>query len=206
LVFNFLASYTLFSRVRIFQQIKYHSCCLQAYKLLNRNLLLAEFLAWSEVECDSRSTGTTTSILFLWPMWQLLAPSSPWMWRAPTRIIGYPWRATGVRIGTLLLSFRVTNTDGQTLEFTNVVPKGWKFGQTFASKLQFKWKGPCGISCDYWLISGGTISTWSKSCLCQYRKWITVLVLCGFLLPIQQLWPMVCMSHSFHCTYIQYNV
>jgi hypothetical protein len=44
------------------------------------------------------------------------------------------------------------------------------------------------------------------ACVVQYRKWITVLVLCGFLLPIQQLWAMVCMSHSFHCTYIQYNV
>ncbi|CAD6247321.1 unnamed protein product [Miscanthus lutarioriparius] len=37
-----------------------------------------------------------------------------------------------------MLSFRVTDTDGQTIEFTNVVPQGWKFGQTFASKLQFK--------------------------------------------------------------------
>uniref|UniRef100_A0A0E0JY89 Expansin n=1 Tax=Oryza punctata TaxID=4537 RepID=A0A0E0JY89_ORYPU len=36
------------------------------------------------------------------------------------------------------LSFRVTNTDDQILVFTNIVPLGWKFGQTFASKLQFK--------------------------------------------------------------------
>jgi hypothetical protein len=37
-----------------------------------------------------------------------------------------------------MLSFRLTDIDGKTIEFTNMVPQGWKFGQTFASKLQFK--------------------------------------------------------------------
>uniref|UniRef100_A0ACD5ZM56 Uncharacterized protein n=1 Tax=Avena sativa TaxID=4498 RepID=A0ACD5ZM56_AVESA len=36
------------------------------------------------------------------------------------------------------LSFRLTDTDGQTLVFDNIVPDGWQFGQTFASKLQFQ--------------------------------------------------------------------
>lgn len=36
------------------------------------------------------------------------------------------------------LSFRVTITDGQTIVFADVVPPSWKFGQTFASNLQFK--------------------------------------------------------------------
>ncbi|CAM0947111.1 unnamed protein product [Alopecurus aequalis] len=36
------------------------------------------------------------------------------------------------------LSFRLSDTDGKTLVFDGIVPAGWKFGQTFASKLQFK--------------------------------------------------------------------
>ncbi|KAG2657654.1 hypothetical protein PVAP13_1KG200300 [Panicum virgatum] len=46
------------------------------------------------------------------------------------------WHSMAFLTGKML-SFRVTNTDGQTLELANVVPQGWKFGQTFASKLQF---------------------------------------------------------------------
>ena len=36
------------------------------------------------------------------------------------------------------LSFRLTDTDEKTLVCDNVVPAGWKFGQTFACKFQFK--------------------------------------------------------------------
>ncbi|XBI24106.1 hypothetical protein VPH35_049236 [Triticum aestivum] len=36
-----------------------------------------------------------------------------------------------------MLSFRLTNSDGHTLVFNDVVPKGWNFGQSFARKLQF---------------------------------------------------------------------
>ena len=36
------------------------------------------------------------------------------------------------------LSFRVTTDDGQTIEFADVVPPSWTFGQTYASRLQFK--------------------------------------------------------------------
>lgn len=35
------------------------------------------------------------------------------------------------------LSFRITLVDGKTVEFINVVPSVWKFGQTFASRRQF---------------------------------------------------------------------
>ncbi|CAO2037998.1 unnamed protein product [Urochloa humidicola] len=58
-------------------------------------------------------------------------------WMPMARNWGANWHSLAYLSGQML-SFRVTDTDGQTLEFTNVVPKGWKFGQTFASKLQFK--------------------------------------------------------------------
>ncbi|KAK4354765.1 hypothetical protein RND71_026959 [Anisodus tanguticus] len=35
------------------------------------------------------------------------------------------------------ISFKVTTTDGVTKTFLNVVPSGWKFGQTFSSHTQF---------------------------------------------------------------------
>ncbi|RLN09210.1 expansin-A23-like [Panicum miliaceum] len=58
-------------------------------------------------------------------------------WMLMARNWGAQWHSLAYLTGQSL-SFRVTDTDGQTLEFTNVVPKGWKFGQTFASKIQFK--------------------------------------------------------------------
>ncbi|KAL6888134.1 hypothetical protein ACP4OV_009160 [Aristida adscensionis] len=57
-------------------------------------------------------------------------------WMPMARNWGANWQSLAYLTGQML-SFRVTNTDGQTLEFTNVVPQGWKFGQTFSSKLQF---------------------------------------------------------------------
>ncbi|CAN6243862.1 unnamed protein product [Urochloa humidicola] len=57
-------------------------------------------------------------------------------WTPMARNWGANWHSMAYLTGKML-SFRMTNTDGQTLEFTNVVPQGWKFGQTFASKLQF---------------------------------------------------------------------
>ena len=62
------------------------------------------------------------------------ADSTDWMPMA--RNWGANWHSMAFLTGKML-SFRVTNTDGQTLEFANVVPQGWKFGQTFASTLQF---------------------------------------------------------------------
>ncbi|EAY85308.1 hypothetical protein OsI_06688 [Oryza sativa Indica Group] len=58
-------------------------------------------------------------------------------WMPMARNWGAQWHSLAYLTGQGL-SFRVTNTDDQTLVFTNVVPPGWKFGQTFASKLQFK--------------------------------------------------------------------
>ncbi|CAN6237797.1 unnamed protein product [Urochloa humidicola] len=57
-------------------------------------------------------------------------------WTPMARNWGANWHSMAYLTGKMV-SFRMTNTDGQTLEFTNVVPQGWKFGQTFASKLQF---------------------------------------------------------------------
>lgn len=37
------------------------------------------------------------------------------------------------------LSFKLTLVDGKTLEFFNVVPSTWRFGQTFSSRSQFSW-------------------------------------------------------------------
>ncbi|RLN08053.1 expansin-A24-like [Panicum miliaceum] len=58
-------------------------------------------------------------------------------WMPMARNWGAQWHSLAYLTGQNL-SFRVTDTDGQTLEFMNVVPKGWKFGQTLASKIQFK--------------------------------------------------------------------
>ncbi|KAF8671745.1 hypothetical protein HU200_049866 [Digitaria exilis] len=51
-------------------------------------------------------------------------------WIPMSRNWGANWHSLAYLTGQML-SFRVTDTDGQILEFTNVVPKGWKFGQTF---------------------------------------------------------------------------
>lgn len=58
-------------------------------------------------------------------------------WTRMARNWGANWHSLAYLTGQAL-SFRVTDTDGQTIEFANVVPQGWKFGQTFASGLQFK--------------------------------------------------------------------
>jgi hypothetical protein len=58
-------------------------------------------------------------------------------WLPMSRNWGANWQSLAYITGKTL-SFRITNTDGQTIEFNNVVTGGWKFGQTFASKLQFK--------------------------------------------------------------------
>ncbi|TVU33401.1 hypothetical protein EJB05_25216, partial [Eragrostis curvula] len=63
------------------------------------------------------------------------ADSSDWITMA--RNWGAQWHSLAYLTGKML-SFKVTTTDDQTLEFTNVVSQGWKFGQTFATKLQFK--------------------------------------------------------------------
>jgi hypothetical protein len=58
-------------------------------------------------------------------------------WLPMSRNWGAYWQCGGYLTGKML-SFRVTDTDGQTIVFNEIMPVGWKFGQTFASKLQFK--------------------------------------------------------------------
>ncbi|KAF7022011.1 hypothetical protein CFC21_034861 [Triticum aestivum] len=58
-------------------------------------------------------------------------------WMPMSRNWGANWHSLA-NLTEKLLSFRLTDTDGQTVEFNNIVPAGWKFGQTFASKQQFK--------------------------------------------------------------------
>ena len=58
-------------------------------------------------------------------------------WMPMARNWGANWQSLAL-LTEKELSFRLTDTDGQTLVFNNIVSIGWKFGQTFASKLQFK--------------------------------------------------------------------
>ena len=57
-------------------------------------------------------------------------------WAPMGRNLGANWQSLATLTGKML-SFRLTSIDGQTLVFNNIVPPGWTFGQTFASKLQF---------------------------------------------------------------------
>ena len=62
-------------------------------------------------------------------------PVEDWMHMA--RNWGANWHSLTYLTGQGL-SFRVTVTDGQTIVFADVVPPKWRFGQSFASNLQFK--------------------------------------------------------------------
>ena len=62
-------------------------------------------------------------------------PAEDWMHME--RNWGANWHSLAYLTGQGL-SFRVTVTDGQTIVFTDVVPPKWRFGQSFASTLQFK--------------------------------------------------------------------
>ena len=57
-------------------------------------------------------------------------------WIPMARNWGANWHSLANLTGKML-SFRLTNSDGHTLVFNDVVPKGWNFGQSFARKLQF---------------------------------------------------------------------
>uniref|UniRef100_A0ACD5YSV9 Uncharacterized protein n=1 Tax=Avena sativa TaxID=4498 RepID=A0ACD5YSV9_AVESA len=58
-------------------------------------------------------------------------------WMPMARNWGANWHSLAL-LTKKKLSFRLTDTDGQTLVFDNIVLDGWQFGQTFASKLQFQ--------------------------------------------------------------------
>ncbi|WKA12156.1 hypothetical protein VitviT2T_029572 [Vitis vinifera] len=57
-------------------------------------------------------------------------------WVAMHRNWGANWQSS-VDLRSQNLSFKLTLVDGKTLEFYNVVPSTWSFGQTFASENQF---------------------------------------------------------------------
>ncbi|XP_068639636.1 expansin-A12-like [Aristolochia californica] len=57
-------------------------------------------------------------------------------WEPMHRNWGANWQST-IDFRNQGLSFRVILIDGKTLEFSNVAPPRWSFGQTFASRLQF---------------------------------------------------------------------
>ncbi|KAF7111321.1 hypothetical protein CFC21_111345 [Triticum aestivum] len=57
-------------------------------------------------------------------------------WAPMARNWGANWQSLANLTGKML-SFRLTDTEGQTLVFHNIVSSGWKFGQTFTSSLQF---------------------------------------------------------------------
>ncbi|CAI9773493.1 unnamed protein product [Fraxinus pennsylvanica] len=57
-------------------------------------------------------------------------------WVPMNRNWGANWQSN-MDLRTQTLSFKLNLVDGKTLEFFNVVPSSWKFGQTFASKNQF---------------------------------------------------------------------
>ncbi|GLJ31247.1 hypothetical protein SUGI_0626550 [Cryptomeria japonica] len=58
------------------------------------------------------------------------------VWQAMHRNWGANWQNNS-KLDGKPLSFRVMVEDGKMLTFNNVVPSNWRFGQTFATRLQF---------------------------------------------------------------------
>lgn len=57
-------------------------------------------------------------------------------WQVMSRNWGMNWQSNSYLNGQSL-SFRVQTDDGQTKTAYNVAPSGWKFGETYATSVQF---------------------------------------------------------------------
>ena len=58
------------------------------------------------------------------------------IWVPMHRNWGANWQSS-IDLRGQKLSFKLNLVDGKTLQFSNVVPSTWKFGQTFSSQNQF---------------------------------------------------------------------